>query len=342
MTEYDDLERQLRGSVRALGAGTAAAGDSDAQRRTRRRWLGFLAVPAVLVAGAAGAAGLAGGPGTEEAADRLVRAAVSATREVSACGGDLRVGVAVEVPDRAPVDDPPLPQIARSLPALAAPPARSRAAGSDALATARRIAAGAAVLRRTVRVARFADGGRVLVFVSTAGGPLLRAPDRTGCLRARREHVLGSQRRTGAADDDPVTARALVLLADQRDTAPGAQTVWLSDLASRASGPGGTGTTGMPVTPRGDAPSGVALTGGIGGRRRIVGIAHPRAVRMVVRPAAGSPRAARTRLRRAVTRRFRIDQGVFAFTEPWPGAGPLVLVQYDAADRVVARRRLRA
>jgi hypothetical protein len=349
MTEYDDLERQLRRSVRARGAGAATG--AGTRTRTRRRWFGLLAVPAVLAAGAAGAAGLVGGPGTDEAADRLVQAAVTATWRDPACRDpDRRVGARIDIPDRAPVDDAPLPQIARASPALAprpevAPGLRERGRAREAaraLAFARRlqVGAGSAVLRGTERVARFPDGGRVLMFVSTSdgvGGP----PDRAGCARARREHLLGVQQRAGAPGDDPVTARALVLLADRRDTAPGAQTVWLSDLPSRATGPGGVGSTGISVTPRGEVPTGVAMSSHARGEQRFVGLANPRTVRVVVRPAPGSRRAADPRLRRAVTRRFRTDQGVFAFTEPWPGAGPLVLTEYDAAGRVVARERLR-
>jgi hypothetical protein len=371
MSEYDDLERQLRRSVRARGAASAAgaaggtrdaragaaagevggdAAGGGARRRTRRRWFGLLAVPAVLVAGAAGAAGIVGGPGTEEAASRLVRAAVTDTRRDPACHDPaVRVGAAVEIPDRAPVDDAPLPQIARALPALvpraeATPPApgsRQAREAARALATARRVAAGAAVLRGTVRVARFADGGRVLAFVSTHGGAIPGPPDRAGCARLRREHVLRAQRRAGAPTDDPVTARALVLLADQRDTAPGAQTLWLTDLPSRARGGSSFGSTGIAVTPLGDVPTGVAMTSSGRGQGRFVGLVDPRTVRIVVRPAPGSRRAADPRLRRAVTRRARTDQGIFAVTEPWPGAGPLMLAQYDRSGRVVARERLR-
>lgn len=394
MTEYDDLERQLRRSVRARGAASPAGaagsagrdrgGTSEdpaaaapagpartgARRSTRRRWFGLLGVPVVLVAGAAGAAGLVGGPGTDEAAARLVRAAVADTRREPACRAVTGPGGAVAIPDRAPTDDAPLPQIARALPALvprtdAAPPASGTAppasetapaasgtataasgtattrTAAEALATARRVAVGAAVLRGTVRVARFADGGRVLAFVSTEGGAIPGPSDRTGCARLRREHLLRTQRQAGSAADDPVTARALVLLADERDTAPGAQTVWLTDLPSAASGRGGFGSTGIAVTPLGDVPSGVALTSHARGRQRFVGIAHPRTVRVVVRPAPGSRRAAVPRLRRAVVRRVHTDQGLFAVTEPWPGAGPLVLDEYDAAGRRVRRERLR-
>lgn len=196
MSGYDDLERQLRESVRERAVVDPSAARTARPSR-RGRWLVFVALPLVLVSGVAGATRLADHRTTGERGRDLLGQAGKAMRHEPACrtyrGGQL-----------APVIDAiPSRGILATLPQLATPSATPIPAGAVDLA---RHAAGGAVLGRSIRF--MSRGGmRVLTFVSRGGwaGGLV---DPAACGAA----IRAALRRAQSASDPAAYAKAWATL----------------------------------------------------------------------------------------------------------------------------------
>jgi hypothetical protein len=324
MSEFDDLERQLRRSVRAL------APRPPERRRSRRRGstrlLALLTVPLALAGGAAGAAALVGGgPGTEERAERLAQASMTSTRLDPAC----RFPTGAALPD-APtrlVDGAIAPEILRAVPSMR--DASSAPDDRTALALVSKVGPRPRVLRGSVREERFPDGGRLAAFVEV--GPTFGVPDARRCTAARRRAVVDLAARGGEHRDDPVTRRAVALVQRRPDTDPQLQTLWLQTFARDS-----VGAAGVRVRPGRPLSRGIVGWGGSATYRQVTGIAAPGATAILVRAAPGSRRARSARLRREVRRRVVVRSGFFVFSEPGP-VGRLLVEHRDATGRVLFR-----
>jgi hypothetical protein len=306
MSGYRDLERQLRESVRRR-----AAARTFSPRRWRSHRLALALAPLALVGGVATAATQLGrGSGSEENTRRLAFQAVQDTRNVPAC---RMVGER----DAPIVDDAPAPEVVAALPEVASAPARPAPAATLAFVRSR---AGGPVLGRTVRLVAVGGGRHLLVFVARGQGPFTLT-DPLACLRARRARLA----KLRADPRDPTRQAADRVLAANRDTMPGAETLWLLDIPPGRSAPAGAGA-GMQIV-RGEAlTTGIVFAGG----GRYAGIAKRGATSI----------ALRSTRRHGLRRRVAVHHGLFAFTLP-RHTGPMVLTQRAADGQVLGKERFR-
>lgn len=319
MSEFDDLERQLRQSVRELRP-------DRTRPRWRRRGLLLILVPTAVLAGAAGAAGILDGPSIASRANSLQRE----IRENTATDGPCRRAITTRSGPSTFSDGKPLPELIRALPNLSRAPA---APVSDAvMAEALRAGGGAAVLRSTVRLAKFPDGARLL-FLVTASNKNFTVVDPAECEKAR-EAALDDR----APDADPaVVDRARDQLARSIDTDPATQAYVISTRRIRPDGLGGGGGA-SPIQP-GQHPIRIRNTwsSGAGG---FSAFAHPRATTVrVQRVRPGSP-ARIWRGTGAYTARIDVREGLFGFFGRGGTSGRYRVTQYDHAGNVVYRRVL--
>jgi hypothetical protein len=305
---FDDLEDQLR---------RATLAQREAHHRRRRGWKrtsAFGLIGALAVAGAAvGAVQLTHGPSSGH--DRLlgIELAVRAVRETAhatACKS-ARVDGHPRLSDATP-----LPEITRVLPILSRRPL-TRAA-SDTLASSLGTPASGPILRSTVRVIGLRHGLRLVVYVEQGGG-ISRVRDLAACRKlrtARLDHLLAGH----SAD---VAASARHRLAEQRDTAPGLQTLAVQVRSNRSGG-----ATGIPVTPGQPLTRGLILSSssfrGRAGLYVCIG-SEPDAVRVTARPRL--PRYRHLRLAGVA-----VIDGFYVIALP-PHTGPVQLTERDAAGR---------
>jgi hypothetical protein len=309
MSGYRDLERQLRESVRRRAAARAFS-----PRRWRSHRMALALAPLALLGGVATAATQLGrGTGDEDNARSLAFQAVQDTRNVPAC---RMVGER----DAPIVDDAPAREVLAALPELATAPARPVPAATLAFVRSR---AGGAVLGRTVRLVAVGGGRHLLVFVARGQGPFTLT-DPLACLRARRERLA----KLRPDPSDPTRQAADRVLAANRDTMPGAETLWLLDMPPGNSAPAGAGA-GVSIV-RGEAVrSGLVFSGGA----LYSGIAKRGATNITLRPA-------RHNQSHAPRRRVAVHHGLFAFTLP-RRTGPMIMTQRAADGQVLGKARLR-
>ena len=314
MTEFDDLERQLRESVRAIRSG---------RRRRARRIVPVVLVPLLALGGAAGATGVLSGSSVRSRADDLeqeLRASV-------AVDGACRSGLVERRGGATFSDAAPLPELVRAFPALARPPARP--VPRTVLAEAARLVPGGSVLRRAVRVAEFPDGTRLLLVV-TASTPWASVVDPAQCREQRLAALAARRSRT----DPAVYARTRERLAGALDTDPVAQVLTVASGRRRPDGTGGGGSSSLPVQPGHPIRAGRSWSSTT---RASSFVADPRAVTVTVRRVRpGSP--ARTwRGPGAYAATIRVRQGLVGFRGRGGTAGRYRVTQYDRSGRVVTR-----
>jgi hypothetical protein len=319
MSGYDDLERQLRESVRERAAGPAPDAPPEPPRRRargRRRPLILIAVPAVLVAGVATAATQLGGEhSVGYRADRLVLQASARAAADPACREDAR-GVVGPV-----VDTVPEARITSVLPQLASAPATAPDRGAMRVA---RMNASGGVLGSTVRTVSFPGGATVLLFV-TRGQGLGGFRDPVGCRAATHRALAEVRDRTSP----PVYAAAERILGRTRAFVPGSQTL---HVLLRSQG-GWVGGGGEPTRRPGRTLKTGVYVGGAGRPGHpttYAGIVRPDVALVRIDPAPGT----KTRVHRTA----RPKQGVFAFTLPRIH-GRMVVREYDAAGRLLRSSR---
>ncbi|MEV4419151.1 hypothetical protein AB0L40_04140 [Patulibacter sp. NPDC049589] len=328
MSEYDDLERQLRTRVRDLDP------QPGRTRRFRgRRLLALIAVPVVLAGGTAAATGLVGGdPGVQDRAERLATRAVVRSFEDAPC---TLSDHPAPMPGRPRLVDGPAPaKVLRVLPALA-PGAPGRLSDAEIDAALPPGLTHGTIARSSVRQATFPGGGRVLVFVSYGSDFAPRDP--AGCTARRKQRLLADRRAAGEPTNDATTTRALFLLDHHRDTDPRSPSL---QVLAGDPGSGAYGGAGAPLEPGDELHPGLLASGSAGGgRKRFVGIAAPGATSVTVRAAPGSPHARPRGSAGEVRRDVPVQLGLFALTES-RGAGHLVIEHRAADGRVLLRRRL--
>jgi hypothetical protein len=253
MSGYEELARQLRESVRELGA--------VPPRRPRRRH-GLLVVLAALVVGGgvatAAQTGVLVAKHDDDGAPRsAAQVAVQVVRETSADHACRPLGDGEGAKTQAIAAAPP----AAPLLATAADPAATRAV--------LRYNHGGPVVVDSARHIAFPDGAVVLLWVAVGNGAWTLA-DPAGCAAARVARLAHDLPDPGSR----LRQKAETLLHGYRDTIPGLQTLWIM----RRRGPeGGGGGTGIPLDVR-SLPVGVVAYGG----GRYTGIAAPEAVRVTV------------------------------------------------------------
>jgi len=315
MSGHDDLERQLRGSVRARATGAAP----EPERPPRRSWwrgrpLLLIAVPAVLVAGVATAATqLGGGHSVGYQADRLVtnayhRAGASCHRTFSST-----LAPVIDALPGSRVTDV-LPGLARR--PAAAPPAR-------ALRRAR-TTAGGAVLLPTLRTYTFPGGVEVTLFASRGPAGAGRYVDADRCERATRAALV----RARASTRPPVYAAALRIVRRMFDVGPGFEALHMVLVRPFRGGRGL--TLGAEPSRR---PGPVVRTGvwtGLGASHvtTYAGIVGPDVAAVHVDPASGT----KTRVHRIA----HPKHGVFVLTLP-SRHGRMILREYGADGRYLRR-----
>lgn len=302
MTGYDDLERQLRDSVKRR-----------ARHRAIRPWLwpgrrlAVALAPLALVGGVATAATqLTGAATTRGKGPREL--AYQATRDTAhdpACER-ARHGVADVI------DTPPPPAIAAGLPVTT----RAPTTVPVRLREFARRHAGGPIFASTLRLIPVGGGRRILLFVSPGQDDFTLA-DPAACLRAREARLAelvpdAQSPRRRAAD---------AVLRERRDSRVGLVTLDL--LAIPPGRPRPSFGTGIALAPGSPVPTGVLVSGG----GEYAGIAKPAATRIALRG---------RRYRRTVA----VHDGVFAFALP-RRTGSIALNQLAADGKVLARQRLR-
>lgn len=320
MSEFDDLERQLRHGVRLRGPG-----------RRRPWWRGpgalLVVVPAASLAGVGAASGILDRASVASRANDLQHE----IRERTARGADSPCRRGFEGPSTTSrfSDAAPLPELVRAFPTLGGPPRRPV---SDAvLAEALRAARGSVVLRRSVRLARFPDGARLLLF-ATVGDPAFTVVDPDACRTLR----LAAVDEPKDEVDPAVRRRARTRLARAQDTDATSQAYTISTTRVRPDGTGGGGGSspvqaGRPVRVRGNWGVG---SGGFSF------IAHRRAtVVRVQRVRPGDPARA-WRGDGAYSARIRVREGLVGFFGRGGTSGRYRIVQEDRTGRVLERRVL--
>jgi hypothetical protein len=314
MSEFDELERQLRESVRAVGA---------RRRRGVPRVLPMVLVPIVLLGGAAGATGVLSGASVRSRAGDLEQ--------------ELRAGVAIDGPCRPGrlerlggatfSDAAPLPEVVRAFPDLARPPARG--VPGEVLAEAATLATGAIVLRRAVRVAEFPDGTRLLLVV-TASNPWTSVVDPARC-RERRLDALAARR---SRTDPAIYERARKNLARALDTDQAAQTFTIASGRRRPNGTGGGGSSSSPVQPGHPIRTARSWSSTT---HAFSFVAAPRAVTVTVRRVRPGSPARAWRGPGAYAGTIRVREGLVGFRGRGGTDGRYRVTQYDRSGRVVAR-----
>jgi hypothetical protein len=247
MSGYEELARQLRESVRELGAA--------APRGPRRRH-GLLVVLAALVVGggvatAAQTGMLAGGGGhSRSAASIAVRVARETSSQHICRLVPARVGATTVV---APL----------------APPVAALVAGGDAAAmrAAQRTNRGGPVVAGSAREVRFGDGTRVVLWVAMGEGGFTIA-DPAGCLTARVAQLARDLPDPGSR----LRQKAEMILRTSRDTTPGQQMLWVVRPTEHGAGGAGIALSGAPL------PTGQVFSS----RGEHVGLTGPAAVRVSV------------------------------------------------------------
>lgn len=319
MSEFDDLERQLRESVRDLRPAPTH------RPWRRRRGLVLVLVPTAVLAGAAGASGILDGPSIASRANTLQAEIRESTALDGACRRALPAGS-----ERSTFSDAkPLPELTRALPNLERAPETPI---SDAvMAEALRAGSGDPVLRSTVRLAKFPDGVRLL-FLATTSSKDFSVVDPARCARARRTAL--DDRASGV--DPNVFDRARERLARSVDTDPAAQAYRVITRRIRPDGLGGGGSgspvqTGHPIRVRNTWSSGA---GGFSA------FADPRASTVHVQRVRPGRRARIWRGEGAYTARIRVREGLFGFFGRGGSAGRYRITQYDRDGNVVYRRTL--
>jgi hypothetical protein len=308
MNEFDHLERQLRTSTRRLGSAGVAA---RPPRRRRNVRLLAIAGPLFAAAGVAGATGVLDHDGVSKRANVVVRDVVDATGFRSGCARTLPGGR----PSRRFSDARPRPELLRILPTLEHA-AHDRVPAAE-LRSAQVIAADGAILRDSLRYARFPDGSRVLLFV-TEGGISLQDP--SACRAARLEHLAATK-----GLDSAVRDRAAEVLRTRPDTDPKAQALWTQSDGGASGSPV---QPGHPISTRRDFSMST---------RGFSGIAHPRAVAVrVVRVRPGTP-ARVWRGAGAYRATIPVVDGLYAFKGRGGTSGRFRMVQVDRAGEVVRR-----
>jgi len=319
MSEFDNLERQLRESVRDLRP-------APTRPRWRRRGLLLILVPTAVLAGAAGAAGILDGPSIASRANTLQQQ----IRETTAVDGACRQAIITRSGPSTFTDAKPLPELVRALPNLSRNP---EVPISDAvMAEALRAGGGATVLRSTVRLAKFPDGVRLL-FLATTADKTFSVTDPAACAKARLA-ALDDQ----ASDTDPaVIDRARDRLSRSVDTDPAAQAYRLVTRRIRPDGLGG-GGSGSPVQP-GQLPIRVRNTWG-SGTGGFYAFADPRARTVRVQRVRPGAQARVWRGEGAFAATIKVREGLFGFFGRGGTAGRYLVTQYDHAGDIVYRRVL--
>jgi hypothetical protein len=257
------------------------------------------------------------GQSAETQGRKIARQAVRDTARLSGC-------VAAHGSARPILQDAkPLSAITDLLPVLATP--APSADQRRALALLPPNATAGAVLRRTLRTVALPQGLALLVYVQV-GGPGSVA-DPAGCGRARR-------RRAAQLDEGrppEVQAWARRRLAQLRDTVPGLQTLWV--LVGNADRPGATFGAGSPVIPGQTLRPGLRASGSAGGgRSTYIGIAGPRAARVVIRP--------RRPTKLHIAAGVDVVHGFYGVVLP-KGTGPVELRELAADGTMLRSIRLR-
>jgi len=280
MSGYDNLERQLRESVRARRA--------SARRRRSRRG-GLLALIAVVAVGGgvATAAQLTGGTTPrhdKDDAHRAARRAIAEAADDPACVRPEPSGPHAVTP----AGTVPYGTLNPSLRGLFPPLAPD--AEADAEAAKQRIHG--PVIAGTPRLIHAADGLKVLLYVTR--GDRGDAPrDPAACAAARSAHLA----RDRPDPTDPVRVAAQRELDTALDTLPGLELVWIS---------AGGGGAGIPVGHGHPLPAGLVASGG----ERYLGLAAPGARTVTLRGA----RVHRTIPVKARVFAFKLGRGTGAVT----------------------------
>jgi hypothetical protein len=294
---FDELERQLRRAVRRVNAPAP-----QLKRRYRARTLIVgVAGALALSAGALAATRVSGGPSAEDRGRQLAFLAVRDTARLPVCRQVNETFGRPRLTNAAP-----LKQITDLLPVLKTP--ASSANRARTLTQARRAAgSGGPLLTQTIRTIALRGGVRVLLYVQQ-GSSFEAVNDPAGCGRARAAQVAVLYRNHPTA----VQRWARRRLAQMTDTVPGLQTLWTWVAIPGQQGMGGSGD---PVRPGRRLHTGLRLvTNERDGDRVFVGVAGPRAARVVLRTSRARMRG--YPLQTSVRDRFyalRLPKGVGPF-----------------------------
>jgi hypothetical protein len=317
MSGYDELERRLRESVRALGASEApdaGAGAPDDGRGRAARWWArggrrgvAVAVAAVVVVGGGvataaqlGVVSVAHHDGARLSARQVASQAVVATQDERACrrmdpsSGSKIAAVALD-------------RRLRDLLAGGTPAAEGAARG---------IQPGAVIVAGSAHVVPLGRGRSVVLFATVGQGPMSLA-DPAACGAARLAWLTRDRPDPGS----PLRQKAEAVLRTFRDTIPGLQ---MLEVMLRRSDRGA-GGTGIPLAPGDPVPVGI-VSGSSDGT--YLGLSRAGAVRVT----ADAP---------GLHRSFAVHRRVYVVTLPRHGTGPVRLRQRAADGRVVHVQTIR-